>query len=243
MVYLGCLFSILFFTSSVFGQGNSNSADTNRLALSQGIAAPSVNNTTLFSNGFTFQNPVAVSYEQGYRASVTADGSDTTSFGLDAGLGDGQYGMAIGAYSNSCDGCEAYVRGTLSAIWSGFGLGFGVQEDLYTVGVLFNPNGSHRVGMVGEIAEPNGPNNNRASFGVGYAYVISQFSFSMDLSKRNLEDSSLDDSILMFSPGIAIRIDLFSVSLSYDLFINDQNRNFSDQVWVGVSFMPADQFE
>lgn len=84
---------------SAFGQAN-GSAETNKLAMSQGVSAPSFTNTTLFSNGFTFQNPVAASYQPGYRMTLAVDGSDTTSGGLDLGLGDSQYGLAIGTYSN-----------------------------------------------------------------------------------------------------------------------------------------------
>jgi len=227
------IFSILFFSLPLLGQ--QGSANLNQVAVGQGISSPAITNTTLFSKGFTLENPVAASYQSGYRASATLDGSDTTSFGLDFGVGDTTYGFAIGAYSNSCDGCDAYVRGTLSAIWGSFGLGFGVQEDLYTIGMLFNPNGLHRVGFVAEIDQPNGINNDRSAIGLGYSYVLPQFTFSLDLSKQSLENNTLSDDAMMMTPGIVVRVDMFSIALNYDFYFSDTGNNYADQVWVGVS--------
>ena len=246
MKFFGWLIFIFLLGPLSWGQAGGGSSETNRLAHGQGISAPSINSITLFSNGFTLVNPVGASYEAGYRSGISIDGADSTSFGIDAGLGDGQYGMALGAYSNSCDegeACDAFIRGAVSAIWGGFGLGFGVQEDRYTIGMMLNPNALHRFGFVVEVAEPNGPNNNRLSFGLGYSYVISQFSFSLDLSKRNMENSAVSDTALMLTPGVAVRIENFSVSLSYDQFLNDDNRSFSNEVWVGIGFRPIEELQ
>ncbi len=235
------LLAIVVFSCPVLGQ--QTSANLNQVAVSQGISSPAITNTALFSKGFTKENPVAASYQNGYRATGVADGSDTTSFGVDLGVGDTTYGMAIGAYSNSCDGCEAFVRGALSAIWGGFGFGFGVQEDLYTVGMLFNPNGMHRVGVVAEFEDPNGINNNRNAFGVGYSFVLPQFTFSLDMSKQSLENDLLSDSAVMLTPGVAVRVDVFTVSLSYDVFLSNADRTYNEQLWVGVSARPFSNWE
>ena len=228
-LFLGCLFLLL---SSICA------AHSNDLAISQGISSPSYTTLSLYSNGFIFENPVAASYQNSYKATLSIDGSTSTSGGLDFGVGDTQYGLGLGIYSNGCDGCDAYIRGTLSAIWGGFGLGFGVQEDLYTMGLLFNPNGLHRVGIVSELEDPTGIDNKRGAVGLGYSYVLPSFTFSLDASKRFLEDTALDDNAVMLTPGMAVRVDIFSFSLSYDIFLNDPANNFSDQLWVGVGMRP-----
>ena len=125
--------------------GQQSSASTNQLALSQGIASPAVPTVNLFSNGFTMANPVALSYQSGYRGTLAIDGSDSTSFGADVGVGDGQYGLALSAYSNGCDGCEAFVRGGLSAIWDPFA--FGVAVLTAGVVVLVVRSGALAVGV------------------------------------------------------------------------------------------------
>ena len=96
-----------------------------------------MSHTTIFSKGFTLENPVAASYQSGYHLTGAVDGSETTSGGMEFGVGDTQYGLALGAYSNDCEGppeCDPYIRGTLSAIWGGFGIGFGVNEEQQTFG-------------------------------------------------------------------------------------------------------------
>ena len=232
---------VLFFSGLCLAQ--QNKSQTNQLAVSQGISSPTTTHLNLFSNGFTYDNPVAASYQQGYHVTGSLDGADSTSFGLDMGIGDGQYGFAAGVYSNGCEGCESFVRGTLGAIWGGFGIGFGVQDGYYSMGMLFNPHGLHRVGFIGEFEDPDGLNNNRSSFGLGYSYILPQFTFSMDLSKQVLENDLIEDSALLWTPGIAVRVDIFSVSLSYDVFLNDIGNRFSDQVWFGIGVKPFSNFE
>ncbi len=236
------LILLLFFIEvPAFAQQGAN--NLNSLAISQGISSPSQNHPTLFSNGFTFENPVASSYQDGYHLTSALDGAESTSFGLEAGVGDTQYGFAVGAYSNGCDVCDPYVRGTVSAIWGGFGLGFGVQQDLYTMGMLFNPNGLHRVGLVFEFEDPGGIYNYRSALGIGYSYVLPQFTFSLDVSKRDAEDPSVLDQPVLVTPGMAVRVDIFSVSLSYDVFLNDVGNRFSEQLWVGIGMRPYSNLE
>lgn len=232
---------ILFSGLAAFGQQTSN--NLNSLAISQGISSPSQNHPTLFSNGFTFENPVASSYQNGYHLTTVIDGSENSSFGAEVGVGDTQYGVALGAYSNGCDSCEAYARGTLSAIWGAFALGFGVQQDLYTMGMLFNPNGLHRIGVVAEFENSSRLLDKRSAFGLGYSYVMPQFTFSIDMSKRQVEDPTLSDDPLLVTPGMAVRVDIFAVSLSYDVFINDVGDRFSEQLWVGISAKPYSNLE
>lgn len=240
------LFFLYFLVFSTLSWAQQSSTRKNQLAISQGISSPAMSHTTLFSNGFTLENPVAVAYQSGYHFTGTFDGAETTSGGVEFGVGDTQYGLALGAYSNACEEnveCDPFIRGSLSAIWGGFGVGFGVQEDLYTVGFLINANGMHRVGIVAEFEDRDGFNNRRDSVGIGYSFVMEQFTFSTDISKRDAEDPLLADDALLVTPGIAIRIDAFSVSVSYDIFMNDDRNNFSDQVWFGIGIQAFSNWE
>lgn len=238
--FLG-LFLFLFPVLSLAQAGGTDTSP-NKMAISQGISSPSVNTTTLFSNGFTMPNPVAASYQSTYRMAAAVDGSDTTSFGVDVGVGDTQYGLALGVYSNACpDGeeCDAYVRGVMSAIWGSFGIGFGVQEDKYTAGILLNPNGMHRIGFVAEHEDRNGIDNGgnaytRSAFGLGYAFVMPQFTFSLDFAQQNYANINRNDDAWILSPGIAVRVNIFSVTLNYDTYINNTNNTYNNQVWFGL---------
>lgn len=230
----------LIFLLGCFAQGQDSGGSTNTLAIGQGVSSPTIFNVNLFSSGFTRENPVALAYQTGYRLTAAIDGTTSTSFGADVGVGDGQYGLALAAYSNGCDGCDAYIRGGLAMIWEPFALGVAIQEDVYTFGFLMNPNGLHRIGAVLEIENLNGSDNNgigygKTAFGLGYSLVMPQFSFSFDISNQSFTSSARSSDPILITPGVAVRVDMFSVSLSYDYYLSDTGNNFNNQVWVGVS--------
>ena len=217
-----------------WGQSGSG-GNTQLLAIAQGISSPSMTNLTLVSNGFTAENPVGASYQGGYRGTLEIDGNDPTNFGLEAGLGDAQYGLALSYYSNGCDNCDSLVRGSLSAIWDWFGLGFGVAENLFSIGILLYPQEVHRFGFIVHYDDPNGPSNKFIGTGFGYSYVIPSFTFSIDLSHRGAETGAIGDGAMMISPGVAVRINEVSVSISHDFFFSD-NGNYSDKFWFGIGY-------
>ena len=234
---------LLVLVASFFCWAQQSGARLNQVAVGQGISSPALTHTSLFSNGFTFENPIGVSYQDQYRLTGALDGADSSSFGAEFGVGDTKYGFAVGAYSNGCDGCESYIRGTMSAIWGWFGLGFGVQEDLYTVGIMIDPESEHRFGIVGEFEDPNAINDARGALGLGYAYVITQFTFALDLSYQWFEDTQLFDNSMVVTPGFVVRVDMFSLSLNYDVHLDDDQNQYADQVWVGVSARPFKNWE
>ncbi len=230
------IFFSLFYSVVAFSQNHPNS-----LAISQGISSPSRNHTALYSNGFILENPVAASYQNGYRFTGSLDGSESSSVGVEGGLGDNQYGLALGYYSNDCDGCDANLRGSISAIWGKLGIGLGVQEDLYTLGILINPNGIHRFGIMTELVERNSLRS--SGYGLGYSFVLPRFTFSLDMSKQNYENSNSYDNPIVMTPGLAVRIDIIAVSLSYDIFIDDPLEVYENQVWFGLGVNPYKNWE
>jgi hypothetical protein len=242
------LFTIFLYLLTSPCHAKTSGASTNQLAISQGISSPAVTHTTLFSNGFTKENPVALSYQSNYRLTAAIDGSDSTSFGVDMGVGDSTCGMALGVYSNGCDGCSAYVRGGLSAIWGSLGIGIGIQEDLYTFGMILNANGIHRIGIILEFNEnfavdANGSDYNRNAIGLGYSMVLPQMTFSLDVSKQNYGNSTISDDAILLTPGVAIRVDIFSASLSYNVYMSDNNNQYNNNLWVGINGQITSQIQ
>jgi hypothetical protein len=209
------LFTIFLYLLTSPCHAKTSGASTNQLAISQGISSPAVTHTTLFSNGFTKENPVALSYQSNYRLTAAIDGSDSTSFGVDMGVGDSTCGMALGVYSNGCDGCSAYVRGGLSAIWGSLGIGIGIQEDLYTFGMILNAHGIHRIGIILEFNE----------------------NFAVDAN------STISDDAILLTPGVAIRVDIFSASLSYNVYMSDNNNQYNNNLWVGINGQITSQIQ
>ncbi len=212
----------------------------NSLAVSQGISSPNRTTSTLYSKGFTRDNPMAVSYQTGYRLTGSLDGGDGTGLGIEGGLGDGQYGLAIGHYSNDCEGCDGNLRGSISAIWGRLGVGLGVIEDHYSLGFLLNPNGIHRLGLVAEFENNQ---NQRSGFGLGYSFMLPRFTFALDLSKQTFENDIGYEDPLLVTPGLAVRIDVISVSLSYDIYIDDPLDIYRNQVWFGIGVNPTKNWE
>lgn len=233
------LIFLFFFLSTFAVQATPHS---NGLSLSQGISTPNRNHTTLYSKGFTKENPVGASYQNQFKATGSMDGSDSSGLGAEAGIGNGQYGMALGYYSNDCTGCESRLSGAVSAIWSDVGVGLGLQESSYTFGLLLNAQGQHRWGLV---IETNNEHQGleRQSFGLGYSYVLPQFSFTLDASKQSFNSSTSYDDPVMITPGIAVRVEIVTVSIGYDLYIDDSRNLYENNVWFGIGINPTSHWQ
>jgi hypothetical protein len=136
---------------------------------------------------------------------------DLGGVGAELGVGNGRYGMAVGYYERDCDTCEEAVAGALGALSGGFGFGLRFAEEIYSTGLLFNPNGEHRVGLVADFNDPNGDDNNITSFGAGYSYVSQGFTFSLDASKSDYENETENDDVVLLSPGLMVRMDIIAL--------------------------------
>ncbi len=233
------LFALLpfFVPLVVYGESSNNSQ---LLGIAQGISSPSSTSSINYSNGFTFENPVGIIYQKEiwvsalYDTGESSTSSNTTGYGAELGIGNGTYGVGVGYYK-SCDACTESVTGALGIELGDFGIGFRFRNRVYSVGFLLSPNGTHRIGLLAEFQDPEGENNNLSALGVGYSLVSSQFTLSLDASKLDFENSALSDDVILVTPGIALRFDFLAVTVSYDLYVNDEaNANRNDDLWWGI---------
>ena len=224
-----CLFVILFSGSLVLAKGSTQS-----LAISQGVSSPTTTSTINFSNGFTSENPVGVAYQTNFRLTAqAASGNGSDSFGAELGIGTGKYGFALGYYDNNCTDCS--VSGALAGVFGGVGVGLRFEEDISTVGLIFGANDTNRIGLVVGIFDPTGNDNNITSLGLGYSYVGGEVTFSIDASKRIFEDKAITDDTSLVTPGVAVAINRISISLSYDILVNEPaGTTTTNDLWVGV---------
>jgi len=227
-------------TTKSFAEGESKE---NLLSISQGISSPSITSTVNYSNGFTKENPVGVAYQDSARLSLQYDSGDNDvgetndGYGGEFGMGNGILGLAVGYYTRNCDGCDGDTAGSLGVILGGLGLGVRVMEERYTAGLLVGANGKHRFGLVGDLRDPDGDDNNITSYGAGYSYVENKYTLTVDASKLDYEDKAIEDDLILLTPGIAIRFGMVALSASYDMRINeDDDANDSDDndLWWGV---------
>lgn len=232
---LSMVFSTFLF--SIVAQANQNQW----LGVGQGISNPSSLSTINFSNGFNNENPVGVTYQQSGRITAQGDwGSNNSSgngVGGELGFGNGSFGIAGGYYQNSCNNCDGRWAGAIGASLNIFALGVRFSENVNSAGLIFNPNGNHRFGLLAELNKITGSNNDITSLGAGYTYVGSQFRFTLDASKLSYENTSLNDDTIMLSPGLAFFLRQVSFSMTYNLYLNKQvNSTYEDQFWFGVGF-------
>lgn len=239
------LITIIFFEllgSLVFAQSN-------RLAIGQGISSPTLTSTINYSNGYTNENPVGVAYQTTMRLTGEyftgndSNNNDNDGIGAELGVGNGSLGFAVGYLDTDCNNCEAVTAGALAGIWSGIGLGIRFEEDISTVGLLLNAQGAHRLGLMAELNEVEGDLNDITRYGVGYSYVSSQYTLTVDASKRDYEDPNTNDDVILVTPGIALHFSMLSLSVSYDTYVNDEdNSNNDNDLWWGLGISPSSNF-
>jgi hypothetical protein len=221
-------------------------ASNHMIPVGQGISSPTITSTVNYSNGFTQENPAGVAYQNSIRLSGHFDfgdhdddssTDDIDGFGGEFGVGNGQYGFALGYYERDCDTCEEEVAGALGAFFGGFGIGLRFEEELYSAGIFLNPTGQHRLGAVVDLNDPDGEDNNITSYGVGYAFVHQGFTFSLDASKRDYETPTTNEDMIMVSPGLMVRIDKFALSVTHDSYIEeDEGAEVEDNTWWGFGY-------
>tara|TARA_R110000868_G_scaffold132380_2_gene343120 strand:- start:48205 stop:48981 length:777 start_codon:yes stop_codon:yes gene_type:complete len=214
---------------------NTSWAQENLLAIGQGISSPTSTSTVNYSNGFTHENPVGTIYQGGARFSLQYDDNDNNSgLGGELGIGQGNYGLALGYYKNDCDSCDGDIAAAAAGSLGTFSLGLRVEEDLLTLGVVVNPTGQHRFGFTADINESDSSDSVK-SFGVGYSLVKGNVTATLDASKQDRESDSSADDIIALTPGLRLQADMLALSVSYDMFVNEpEGSNRSNDLWFGV---------
>lgn len=222
----------------------------NLIAIGQGISSPTLTSTVNFSSGYTNESPVGVVYQNNWRVTAEYDtdndsdsrGTGRAGYGAELGYGKtGSAGLAAGYYTRDCDNCEGRFAGSAAAVVANIGVGLRYQEDLYTAALLFNPEGKHRFGLIAEVNGDNGAGNDLKSYGAGYSYVASQWTFTIDASKRDYENKATYAERVLVTPGIMVRADFLQLSLNDKITLHnrDTNANSNDDetdhdIWGGV---------
>ncbi len=237
-------FLLLFFASAAQA-ATTNQA--NLIAIGQGISSPTLTSTVNFSSGYTNESPNGVLYQNSFRASLQYDtdndGDDNNTgragYGGELGYGTGSAGLAAGYYKRDCDKCDGRFAGAGAVAIGGLGLGLRYQENLYTAALLFNFNGKHRLGLIAEFNEDNGEGNDLKSYGAGYSYVASQWTFTVDASKRDYENKNTYADRVLITPGLMVRADFLQLSLNDKITLHDRDDNSTKdktdhEFWFGV---------
>lgn len=212
-----------------------------RLSVGQGISSPAITSPVNYSNGFTTTNAAVASRLSGPQVSIEYDkgddsaGNDLSGVGAELGYGNGKVGAMLGYYDRDCTGCEGRWGGIVGVDTGSFSFGIGYREEKqYSLGALIGGSGSSRFGLTADFVDLD-TGNDVTGYGVGYSYLGGSWVFALDASKRDQKGAANNDVILV-TPGLMIQADWLAVSVSYDLYTNDKNDIFDDQVWFGVGF-------
>ena len=231
------MFTVLILLGSL--QSFAAAKNTNVLAVGQGISSPTSTSTINFSSGYTSENPMGTIYQNGFRLTGEYDSNDNSkNYGAELGYGQGSWGAAVGHRKPDCSGCDGTTAGAVGIDIGGFGLGLRFGKELYAVGLLFNPQGQNRFGLMGEV---NNAGSDVTAYGFGYSYVGDQITFSVDASARSFEDKTIDDDRIQITPGLMLRADILQLSINDRITLNrDRNNPAHDDkdhdVWFGIGF-------
>lgn len=233
------IIAVLFVISVVSLQVEASDSGANLIAIGQGISSPNSTSTVNYSNGFTSENPVGVLYQNSSRLSLQYDQNDSGNskgFGAEVGYGKKDFGLAVGYYKNDCSNCEGRFAADLAASSGSFGFGIRLAEDNYALGLLFGVTDSHRLGAVIDINNTGGTGNKISSVGLGYSYVSSNFTLTLDASKRDNENNTVNNEILIVTPGISLRAGELQLSVNDRITVDNTNNTKTEDLWVGVGY-------
>ncbi len=226
------LFSILFSTIVLAAP-----AEENLIAIGQGVSSPNVTSLMNVSRGYTPENPAGVLYQGGFRGSLQYMKNGDSDIGAELGYSGKTWGLAVGLLQPGCDDCEDVTSAAFGfTMGKSLSLGFRYEdESQYALGLMFNPTGKHRLGLIGEMNDPEGPDNNINNYGVGYSYVSKKNTFAVDYSMQELENPNATNDIQILSPSYSRREGPVQVSLGYEIRQGDTNDN-NDRFWMGAGF-------
>ena len=239
-------FVLLLLPALTYAKGSRS--DENLVAIGQGISSPTLTSTVNFSSGYTHENPLGTIYQNSFRVTGEYDtsnendsnGNRSSGSGAELGYGTGHAGVAAGYYKRNCTGCDGRWAGSAGVAGNAIGAGLRYEKDILTVGVLFNPLGLHRFGLIAETNDSQGSGAKITTYGAGYAHVANDWTFAIDGSKRNYENSSTYADRILLTPGVSVRADFLQITLNDKITLRDRDNDLvSDErtkheVWFGV---------
>lgn len=228
LVAISCLIPI-----SGFAEGNM----TNKIHTGLGVSLPTKSNTLNFS-----ENPVGIAYQNGLRFGIhygkDSGTSDTTQTGISFGYGGGSWGLSLDQTNVENTTDNTYTRVGAAALIESISTGFGVASssdnndssdvgEFTTLGVIINPTGIHRFGIV--INNVQADNNDSTQ--LGYSYVGSEFAFTVD---REDKDTSATQNRTTTVLGLTYFANEFQLNISYAGINDDDNTNDDNNLQVGI---------
>jgi hypothetical protein len=220
-----------------------NAGEEYRLATGQGIVAPSLGSLYLYSRGYTGENPAGLMLENGIGVSLMNSKDTVSNTGYEALYANESWGLGFGSYLRGCVDCEAD-----STMGLGFGIGsnaaIGVRRTVYAdvptigLGLMYGTKGPHQLGLVYDMVDPAGSNNNTSNIGFGYAYVTKDQTIALESSEQKFENTATVNDIKIVSLSYQKRQGSLSASMTYELRQNDPAEN-KDEFWMGVGFNSA----
>lgn len=222
----------------------STKTEVNTVLLGQGVSSPAVNTSVNFSNGYTHQNSAVAASLSGFEVTgeyqTTEDnaGNKTSAYGGELGFGNGKAGVVAGYYKNDCSGCEGRVGAIAGLNLSKVGIGVGYREkDTISAGFLFNPMGQHRIGLTFDTQNKDTAGNDfkSTSYALGYTVDAKNWAFPIDASKHDGVAYTQDrKDLIQLTPGFMFHASFITVTLDYDMYLNDKNDIAKDQFWGGL---------
>ncbi len=228
------------FTLSLPALGAQSERSANLLAIGQGISSPSTTSTINFTSGYMSQSPLGTLYQNGSRVTGEYDRNNSSdAVGAEIGYGKGSWGIAAGYRKPNCTNCDGSGAGALGIDVGNIGVGIRFGKDLYSAAVLFNPQGNHRFGLMGELNQSSNSTSRLNAYGVGYSYVAQQATFTIDASGRSFNDKTIDDKRILITPGVMFRADIVQLTLNDQITVNHDQNNATqtgsdNQLWFGI---------
>ncbi len=233
----------LFAAVLIAASAHAVAPEEQRLSVGMGIAAPDVVNLVNISLGDTAQNPAGAMYQDGFVGNLQAARyTGKNDFGFEAGYSGKTVGAKIGNYAPACDGCKSTL---------GADVGFEISKDFfigaryaktdetpsYGAGLLINAASKHRGGVTISMTRPSTPKSDTLNYGVGYAYVTKETTFSLELTGRKADAG--DDAynkIMQAAVGFQKRVDVLQLGVTYQRALNSTADPVPENIWVAGGF-------
>lgn len=231
---------MLLVSVSVHATTSTQSKNTNLLAVGQGISSPTSTSTINFSSGYTSESPLGTIYQNGFRITGEYDSNDSNkAYGAEAGYGHNDWGVAAGHRKSDCTNCEGTTSAAVGITVADFGAGLRFGKDLTALAILINPHGSHRLGVMAEVNTAAGSGQKVTAYGLGYSFVATQFTLTLDASQRSFENNTITDNRMQVTPGVMLRADIFQLTINDKITLNKDGNNSAQNdkdhdLWFGV---------
>jgi hypothetical protein len=210
-----------------------------KIPVGEGAALPSTNINLLLQD-----NPTGIAYSSGHQIGLGYFKNDSGNRSdINYTYGGGDWGLALDYHTDDPDdnsGASSFQAMGVGFDLGSFALGFSSYQNansdtsdllnFNSIGLQFNPGGSHRIGAVAY----NFANNSTSSkeYSVGYAYIDSKFALILDYV-------SYKDDRSITTPGFVYFNNQFQFSISQRAW-KDGGANDEDGTKVAIGFSAGD---